>query len=76
VSTVPWTTWPPGCRVVVRRRLPEGGLSDVLGDLLETSPAGVVVRTRRGDVRVPAAQIVLGKRVPPPPAPRPRRSEA
>lgn len=62
-----------GVRVVVRRRLAEGGLSDVLGDLLATGTDGVRVRTRRGDVVVPAADIVLGKLVPPPPAPRRRR---
>ena len=63
-----------GCRVVVRRRLEEGGYSDVLGDLLATGPAGVRVRTRRGEVSVPAAEIAVGKRVPPAPprrAPRP-----
>ena len=30
-----WRDWPVGARVVVRRSLPEGGLGDVLGDLLE-----------------------------------------
>ncbi|EYR63870.1 hypothetical protein N866_17550 [Actinotalea ferrariae CF5-4] len=69
-ESAPWTAWPPGVRVVVRRRLAEGGLSDVLGDLLETGPEGVRVRTRRGEVTVPAADIVLGKVVPPPPLPR------
>ncbi|MBC7290254.1 MAG: ferrous iron transport protein A [Actinotalea sp.] len=69
----PWTAWPVGVRVVVRRRLAEGGFSDVLGDLLATGPEGVRVRTRRGEVAVPAADIVLGKTVPPPPAPRTRR---
>jgi hypothetical protein len=54
----------------VRRALPEGGLGDVLGDLLEVGDDGVLVATRRGPVRVAAADIVLGKRVPPPP---PRR---
>ena len=68
-----WTTWPVGARVVVRRRLAEGGLSDVLGDLLETGPDGVRIRTRRGEVAVAATDIVLGRTVPPPPAPRPRR---
>jgi hypothetical protein len=62
-----------GARVVVRRALPEGGLGDVLGDLLEVGDDGVLVGTRRGPVRVAAADIVLGKRVPPAP---PRRSGA
>lgn len=66
-----WTTWPLGVRVVVRRRLPDGKYSDVLGELLETGPEGVRVRTRTGDeVRVDAAEIAIGKVVPPP---RPRR---
>jgi hypothetical protein len=63
-----------GVRVVVRRRLVTGELSDVLGDLLATGPEGVRVRTRRGDVAVPAEDIVIGKLVPPPPPPRHRRS--
>lgn len=66
-----WTAWPVGARVVVRRRLPEGGYGDVLGELLETGPGGVVVRTQRGDVRVTAAEIAVGKVVPPA-RPRPR----
>lgn len=70
----PWLEWPVGCRVVVRRRLPEGGYGDVLGDLVHADPGGVVVRTRRGDVAVAAADIALGKVVPPAPEPRPRRT--
>ncbi len=65
-----WTGWPVGVRVVVRRRLPDGKFSDVLGDLLATGPDGVLVRTRKGDVRVEAAEIAIGKVVPPA---RPRR---
>ncbi|MBX9244160.1 hypothetical protein ICW40_04975 [Actinotalea ferrariae] len=71
-ATPPWAAWPVGVRVVVRRRLAEGGWSDVLGELLEVGADGVVVRTRRGDVAVPAEDIALGKVVPP--APPPRRS--
>lgn len=66
-----WATWPLGVRVVVRRRLPDGMYGDVLGDLLETGPDGVLVRTRVGDVRVTAAEIAVGKIVPPA---RPRRA--
>ena len=66
-SSRPWLDWPVGARVVVRRRLPEGGYSDALGDLVENTPEGVTVRTRRGDVTVPAAEIAVGKLVPPPP---------
>lgn len=58
--------------MVVRRRLPEGGLSDVLGELLAADDLGVRVRTRRGEEYVPAADIAVGKVVPPAPARRPR----
>lgn len=58
-------------RVVVRRRLPAGEpqpYTDVLGDLVAVDDAGVTVRTRRsGDVRVPGAEIAIGKLVPPAP---------
>ncbi|MFH5824327.1 hypothetical protein [Georgenia sp. AZ-5] len=64
---LPWMRWRVGERVVVRYRV-EGGFSDALGDLVEIRPDGVVVRTRRGDVEVPAAVMVTGKRVPPPPS--------
>ena len=70
----PWLAWPVGARVVVRRRLAEGGYSDVLGDVLATGDDGVRVETRRGPVHVPAADIALGKLVPPaPPRRAPRR---
>lgn len=75
----PWRTWTPGVRVVVRRRLPAGEpqpYTDVLGDLLAVDDAGVTVRTRRaGDVHVPAAEIALGKIVPPAPVRRIRRTD-
>ncbi len=66
-----WRRWAVGTRVVVRRRLPEGGYGDVLGELLEVGPDGVVVATRRGPVRVAGDDIAVGKPVPPPP---PRRA--
>lgn len=69
---VPWREWPIGARVVVRYRLPDGWRSDALGELLESSADGVVIRTRRGDVRVAAADIELGKIVPPAPLRRRR----
>jgi hypothetical protein len=65
-----WRSWTVGTRVVVRRTLPEGGWTDVLGDLLEVGPEGVLVATRRGPVRVPADEIALGKPVPPAPVRR------
>jgi hypothetical protein len=83
VSEPTWRAWSPGVRVVVRRLrddLPETPAADeprhtdVLGEVLAVDDAGVLVRTRRGDVQVPAADIVLTKLVPPPPAPRHRRA--
>ncbi len=66
-----WADWPLGARVVVRRRLPDGKFSDVLGELLAADADGVRVRTRTGaEVTVTAAEIAVGKVVPPP---RPRR---
>jgi hypothetical protein len=76
-GTPPWRTWPVGARVVVRRRLPADApqpYTDVLGDLVAVDDDGVTVRTRRaGEVRVPGAEIALGKLVPPAPQRRPRR---
>jgi N-acetylglutamate synthase len=67
-----------GHRVVVRRVIrgetgPSGGpaLSDTLGDL--ESWEGEVLRVRRRDgevVAIPAADVVGGKRIPPPPTRR------
>ena len=59
-----------GVRVSLRRALPDGGLGDVLGDLLSWDD---VVRVRRKDgvvVEVPADSVVAAKKVPPAPAPR------
>lgn len=59
-----------GARVVVRRRLPEGQYGDVLGVLVTWSDE-VVVQDRHGAlVRFALADVVLGKRIPPPPARR------
>lgn len=73
MAKVPWRTWHVGERVVVRYRI-EGGFSDALGELLRVDETGVEVMTKRGPIAVPAEGIVLGKKVPPPPAPRNRRS--
>lgn len=66
-----WREWQVGERVVVRYRV-SGGYSDALGELTRVDDQGVEVSTRRGPVAVPAADIVLGKHVPPAPAPRHR----
>lgn len=63
---LPWLGWRVGERVVVRYRL-DDGLHDALGDLTEVAADHVVVRTRRGEVRVEATTMVTGKTVPPSP---------
>lgn len=74
-----WRGFAPGERVVVRRRRPdepgvgEPRLTDVLGEVLRCDDDGLTVRTRAGDVDVPAADVFLAKRVPPPPPRRDRR---
>lgn len=81
MTTDAWRAWAPGVRVVVRRvrdDAPQAGAppyTDVLGDVVEVDDDGLTVRTRRGDVRVPAADVVLTKVVPPAPAPRRRRDQ-
>ena len=62
--------WQPGVRVVVRRRLPDGSATDVVGTLLATRPDVVVVATARGEVSVDVADVVAAKTVPPRPARR------
>lgn len=61
-----------GQRVVVRRRLPDGSATDVVGELLavESGPAGWVLSVRHGDdpAEVPLADVIAGKVVPPRPA--------
>jgi len=54
-----------GARVVLRRRLPEGALGDVLGHVEQWSDGVVRVRTRTGTtVEVAEADLVAAKRVP------------
>jgi hypothetical protein len=56
-----------GARVVVRRRLPEGGCADLLGELVQWD-VEVVVRDRDGRLHtVLRTDVVAAKRVPPPP---------
>ena len=60
-----------GQRVVLRRRLPDGRLSDVLGVLSRWDDEAAGVRSRTGDETVvPRADVVAGKRIPPPPVRR------
>ena len=65
-----------GSRVVVRHRLPApdprtgARLTDVVGDLVEVSEDALVVRTRTGEVRVPAAAVEVVREVPPRPSRR------
>ena len=57
-----------GSRVVVRRRLPEGGQGDVLGELVRWDEQAVVVLDRHGTAhRTQRADVVAAKRVPPAP---------
>lgn len=72
----PWLEWPLGSRVVVRRRLPEGGFTDVLGELVYRSPEAVEVAHHGGTERIAAAEIAVGKVVPPPPERRRYRHRA
>ena len=59
-----------GARVVVRRRLADGGSGDLLGELLRWDD-DVVVRDRSGVVHtVRRTDVVAAKRVPPPPVRR------
>lgn len=80
-----WRGWTVGTRVVVRRRrddlapgAPVGTLhggeppfTDVLGEVVAVDDDGLTVRTRHGDVHVPARDVVRAKVVPPAP---PRRT--
>ena len=65
---------PLGTRLVVRYRLhgEEHGATDALGELVALDAVSCTVATRRGEVVIAMADIVAAKRVPPPPAPRPR----
>ncbi|MGM1030439.1 MAG: ferrous iron transport protein A [Actinomycetota bacterium] len=67
---------PIGTRVVVRYRLhdDEHSATDALGDLVAVGADRCTVATRRGEVVIAMADIVMAKTVPPPPAPRPRRA--
>jgi N-acetylglutamate synthase len=67
-----------GTRVVLRRRLPDGGVGDLLGDLVrwddeaDADEPCATVRTRAGEVTVALRDVLGGKPVPPAPARRGR----
>jgi ribosomal protein S18 acetylase RimI-like enzyme len=57
-----------GSRVSVRRRLPGGGMSDAVGQLLRWSDGTLAVARRDGTVtEIDESALVAGKRVPPAP---------
>lgn len=57
-----------GVRVTIRRRLPEGGLGDVLGQLLSWAEGELVVERRDGTkVTISEQDVVAAKRIPPAP---------
>lgn len=67
-----------GQRISLRRRLPTGEYSDVVGVLESWSGKTLMVRRRTGElVEVPEEIMVAAKIVPPQPPPRrrPRREE-
>src|SRR3954451_18106219 len=47
-----------GQRVVVRRRLPDGSATDVVGPLTAVDDAALTVAGRGGEVRIPLADVV------------------
>jgi len=59
-----------GARVSLRLRLPEGGLTDVVGELESWQDDVLRVRRRDGSVaEIPSDRLVAGKVVPPRPTP-------
>ncbi|MFI0483733.1 hypothetical protein [Actinomadura sp. 9N215] len=67
-----------GRRISLRRRLPTGGYSDVVGVLESWSGGVLTVRRRDGElVEIPEKIMVAAKVVPPQPPPRrrPRRDD-
>jgi hypothetical protein len=62
-----------GDRLVVRAHHDEGA-RDALGVLVARTADAVVIDTRRGAVEVAFADVVAARPVPPPPAPRSRRT--
>lgn len=54
---------PLGERVTVRHRLPDGRASDAVGTLAARDTTSVTLRTRRGEVRIPLAAVVVHRLV-------------
>lgn len=66
---------PVGTRVVVRYLIEDGErATDALGELVSREEDWLTVRTRSGDRRIAAGDVVAAKPVPPPPRPRRGRS--
>ena len=65
----------PGHRVVVRYLLPSGQATDALGELISADAETVVVDGKRGREHIPVRDIIAAMEVPPPPQPRPRRTD-
>lgn len=60
-----------GVRVSLRRRLPEGGMGDLLGELTAWGDGVVRLRDRYGvEHTVAEHDVVAAKRIPPPPVRR------
>ena len=60
-----------GVRISLRRHLAEGGMGDLLGDLLSWQDGVVRLRDRHGTEHAVAEEaVVAAKRIPPPPARR------
>ena len=55
-----------GTRVVVRSRI-EGGFTDALGVLRSRTSSDCVIDTKRGLTTVALSDVILAKKVPPPP---------
>ncbi len=64
----------PGMRVVVRYRLASGQATDALGMLRAADSDTLIVDGVRGIETIPVAAVIAAKEVPPPPAPRLRRT--
>jgi hypothetical protein len=66
-----------GRRVTIRRRLPEGGYSDVVGMLERADESTLAVRDKKGRlIEIARAEIALSKLVPSQPSRRNTRKPA